>query len=147
MASDDFRVFDGSKHMWFGLREPFGMIRDEVAGALKRQVPDSVVEHIAAYGKPKFLTIGKQTDDAGKITVKAFGVCFRARIDVRFNKGVDREMLDSTLTFLFRNVDGPNMQSRMHFDLHADADRMFDDEAFEQRFLAFRAPGALEAEG
>lgn len=141
MASDDFRVFDGSKHMFFGLREPFGMIRDEVESTLKRQVADSVIEHIAAYDKPKFLTIGQQTDDAGKVTVSAFGVCFRARIDVRFNKGKDRELLDSTLTFLFRGVDGPNLQSRVHFDLHGDAARYFDDKLFEQRFLAYRSDG------
>jgi hypothetical protein len=144
VARDDFRVFDGSKHMFFGVREPFGMIRDEVEIAFKRQVPDSVIEHIGAYDKPKFLTIGMRTDDKKKVTVSAFGVCFRARIEVRFNAGADREVLDATLTFLFRGVDGPNLQSRMHLDLHADADQTFNDEAFEKRFLAFRAPGALE---
>ncbi len=136
---DDFSVFDGSEHMFFGLDDPYGVIRQETEAALRRQVPDTVVESIVTYDKPKFLTSGRKVDDGKHIVVTQAGCCFRARVTATGNAGALREVLPSAVTFLSKNLDQPGKQQlRMYFDLHQDAERGFTDEVFKQRFIAFR---------
>lgn len=136
---DDFGAFTGTEHMMFGLSDPFGMIRQETEQGLRHQVPDTILERIATQGEPKFLTLGKKTDDGSHIVVSHFGFCVRARLSVSFARGTQREEIESLLTFLFGNVDQPGAERcRTHFDLHGDAERNFTDEAFRARFIAFR---------
>ena len=133
---DDFGVFAGSEHMFFGMVDPFGAIRSELADQLARQVPDTTIDSIRTYDTPKWLTIAKRVEQ--DMVVAYFGVCFRAR--VRVTLGYGHEDLDATLTFLFGRWDEPQSQRlRTYFDLHGDADRGFTDELFRERFLAFRA--------
>jgi hypothetical protein len=41
-ARDDFGVFEGSEHMFYGLSDPFALIRAEVESSLKAQVADAL---------------------------------------------------------------------------------------------------------
>jgi hypothetical protein len=137
---DDFSPFAGSEHMFFGLRDPFGLIRSEVEGALREQVPDTRVVSIAMQGKPKFLTLGRKTDDDKQVVVTHFAFCLRARLAVLFDEQRKGEVIEATLSFLFGNVDRAGAERfRRHFDLHGDADAHFDDEKLKERFLAFRS--------
>lgn len=139
---DDFSAFAGSEQMFFGLRDPFGMMRSEVESALREQVPDTEVASIAIIDQPKFLTLGRKTDDGQSAIVTHFGVCARAKLAVLFDQQRKGELIEATLTYLFGNVDVPGSQTcRTHFDLHADADRHFEDEVFKRRFLTFRDVG------
>ncbi len=138
--NDDFTAFEGSEHMFFGLRDPFGLIRSEVEDALCEQVKDTRVVSIATLEAPKFLTLGRKTEDASSVVVTHFAFCLRARIAVLFDDERKGELIEATLSFLFGNVDRPGEERfRRHFDLHADASTHFDDEQLKQRFLAFRA--------
>ena len=142
---DDFGELAANEHMLFGLADPYRMIRDETEAALRRQVSDTEIESIVCAGTPKYLTLGKQVDGGTQVRVTFFGFCVRARVALTYNAGRDRDELDTALTFLFGRVDEPDHQvSTMHFDLHADADRAFDDAVFHDRFIAFRARYAAE---
>jgi hypothetical protein len=138
--ADDFRAFTGSEHMFFGLQDPFGMIREETEDGLRRQVADTVLERIETFGKPKFFTLGRKTGDPSTVIVAHFAFAVRARLSVSSAAGTAREVLDAALTFLFGNVDVPGSQvCRTYFDFHDDADSAFEDEIFRDRFLEFRA--------
>jgi hypothetical protein len=140
---DDFSAFAGHEHMFFGLRDPFGLIREEVEAALREQVPDTDVVSIATLEQPKFLTLGRKADDETQMIVTHFAFCLRARVSVLFDARRKGEVIEATLTFLFGNVDSPGKQRfRRHFDVHAQAEAEFDDARFKQRFLAFRTARA-----
>ncbi|MEO8699154.1 MAG: hypothetical protein ABI867_03895 [Kofleriaceae bacterium] len=135
---DDFAVFADREHMFYGLVDPYAAFRGELVEQLCAQVPDTVVESIAAFDEPKWLTIGRRLDDGSKLVVAYWGVCFRARVAVAYGYGT--EQLTAALTFLFGRWDDPAEQRvRTYFDLGDDAERGFTAERFEQRFLAFRA--------
>lgn len=139
-AKDDFSAFDGAEHMFLGLNDPFGMIRQETETMLRRQVADSVLERIETLGEPKFLTLGRKTDDASKVVVAHFAFSVLARLHVSFAAGTKHEVIGAALTFMFGNVDVPAGATRQsHFDLHRDAQVNFTDERFQERFLSFRA--------
>jgi len=135
---DDFRAFEGREPMFFGLRDPYGLIRTEVEDALRQQVADTLVLSIATHGEPKFLTLGKKSADEQMI-VSDFAFCVRAKLTVLFDEQRKGELIETTLTFLFGNIDTNAKRFRRHIDLHAEAERCFDDDIFKQRFLAFRA--------
>jgi hypothetical protein len=140
--ADDFAAFEGSEQMFFGLRDPYGMMRSELENALREQVADTVVASIAITDKPKFLTLGRRADDGDKAIVTHFGICARAKVAVLFDEQRKGELLEATLTYLFGHVDKPgSVTCRTHFDLHDDADRHFDDEVFKRRFMTFRGTG------
>jgi hypothetical protein len=125
--------------MFFGLTDPFAMIREELEGGLREQVPDTVVEAIRVVDEPKFLTIGRKTENPSQVIVAHYGVCLRTTVDVRSNTAAPAR-LDATLTFLFGNVDRRGQEkARTTFDLNADAAGGFNDDLFKQRFLQFRA--------
>jgi hypothetical protein len=125
--------------MFYGLSEPFVLVREEVERALREQVADTIVDAIVAHDTPKFLTLGRKIGDGRHVVVTWFGTCFRARVAVRYDGGRQREQLDATLTLLCGRVDEPGKQvARWYVDLHRDAESWFNDEAFKQRFLNFR---------
>jgi hypothetical protein len=139
VPGDDFRAFAGAEHMFFGLKDPFGTIRQETEAELRRQVADTVLERIETFGEPKFLTLGKKTQNPSKVVVAHFAFSVLARLYVTSAAGTHREVLDAALTFMFGNVDVPaSTTSQTHFDLHGDAQRNFTDDRFKERFLAFR---------
>jgi hypothetical protein len=136
---DDFRVFAGNEHMFFTLRDPYRTIRDETEAALRRQVADTAITSITCTDPPKFLTLGKKIDDGTRIAVSFFAFCLRARIALTYDAGQQHDELSATLSFLFGRIDEPGHEtSRVHVDVHADAERAFTDEGFQQRFVAFR---------
>src|SRR5689334_12077589 len=94
---DDFTPFAGSEHMFFGLRDPFGLIREEVEEGLREQVPDTEVVSIATLEKPKFLTLGRKTDDENRVVVTHFAFCLRARLTVLFDERRKGEVIEATL--------------------------------------------------
>ncbi len=137
--ADDFAVFAGSEHMFFGLRDPFAFIRAEVASELRAQVADSELDAIKTFDVPKFLTLGRKIDDGQKMIVTHFGFAVRAKLHVRYDQGRKSEIIDATLTFLFAHVDRPDaIKARNHFDVHAEAAQRFTDDEFRRRFVAFR---------
>lgn len=126
--------------MFFRLKDPFGMIREEVESVLRAQIPDTEVVSIATFGQPKFLTLGRKDGDGSLAVVTHFGFCVRAKLSVLFDQLRKGEVIESAITFLFANVDQPGAEKcRTFLDMHAEAEAMFDDEVFKQRFLAFRA--------
>lgn len=135
---DDFSAFQGQEHMFFGLRDPLGMIRSEVEDALREQIADTEVLSIQTSGEPKFLTLGRKSDDGQTMVVTHFGFAVRAKLTVLFDERRKGEVLESLLTFLFGDVDTNRRRFRRFFDLHEEAERCFDDAVFKQRFLAFR---------
>lgn len=136
---DDFSVFAGSEHMFYGLADPYGMIRDLTQESLQRQVSDAAIEHIKCSGAPKWLTMGRKLDDGKRMIVTHFAFCVQARIAVTSRGGRDREEMDATMTFLLGKMDEPGKQvSSMYLDLHEDAQARFDDKVLQQRFAAFR---------
>lgn len=137
---DDFRAFADHEHMFFGLHDPYRMIREELLEILRRQVPDSVLDGIVVRDQPKFLTIGKKTDDAQKVIVAHFGFCISTLLAVSHAGGTRRDRLPATATFLFGQVDRPGAERmQIHLDLAADAEPAFDDTVFQDRLRAFRA--------
>jgi len=81
-------------------------------------------------------------DDGKHAVVTHFGFCARARLAVLFDEQRKGELIEATLTFMFGNVDVSGSQTcRTHFDLHADADRHYDDDVFKSRFMTFRGIG------
>lgn len=141
MSADDWSAFAGNEHMFFGLADPYGLIREELERGLRQQVADTVVESIVTHGTPKYLTIGKRlTEGSSKVVVAHFAFCVAATVSLHYAGGQKRETLPVALTFAFGRVDEPGRQtSRSWFDLHDDAARAFDDEVLKERFLAFRA--------
>lgn len=140
--NDDFSAFDGQEQMFFGLRDPYGTIRAEIENALREQVPDTELASVAIIDKPKFLTLGRRSEDGQHAVVTHFGFCARAKLAVLFDERRKGELIEATLTYLFGNVDVAGSQTcRTHFDLHEDADRHFDDEIFKRRFMTFRGTG------
>ena len=136
---DDFTAFAGAEHMLFQLRDPYRMIREEVEAGLRRQVQDTEVTAIACGEHPKFLTLGRKTDDGASILVSHFGFCVRARIALTYDAGAGREELAAALTFLFGRVDEPGRETRRVFlDVHGDAEQAYTDEGFQARFVKFR---------
>lgn len=136
---DDFGCFAGSEHMFFGIREPFGLIREQVENMFRSQVASSRIHSIRAEGEPKFLTIGRRSEpDDGMVVVSHFAMCFRCSVDVESDE--HREpALRCTMMMAFGDVDKRGeARMRAWMDLHADADAAFDDEVFRQRFLEFR---------
>jgi hypothetical protein len=124
--------------MFYGMVDPFGAMRGELADQLRAQVADTEVESIRCFGEPKWLTIGKRVDDSTELVVAYFGVCYRAHVAVAVGYG--REQLDATLTFLFGRWDDPvHQRCRTYFDFHQDAETGHADDRFRERFLAFRA--------
>jgi hypothetical protein len=139
-AVDDFGAFAGVEHMFFGLQDPFEMIRQETEAVLRRQVADTVLERIETCGEPKFLTLAKETDDPSKVIVAHFAFSVLARLYVASAGGAHREVIDAALTFMFGNIDVPASSTcRAHFDLHGEAQLNFTHDRFEGRFLAFRS--------
>ncbi|MDF3067919.1 MAG: hypothetical protein K0R38_3520 [Polyangiaceae bacterium] len=134
---DDFCAFEGREHMFFGLRDPFGLIRSEVEDALRAQIADTEVLSIATLGEPKFLTLGRKAEDE-KVIVTHFGFAVRAKLTVLFDERRKGELIDALLTFLFGDVDTNEKRYRRFIDVHEEAERGFDDAAFKERFLAFR---------
>ena len=140
--ADDFRIFEGTEHMFFGLPDPFAVIREETEAGLKRQVADTELISIVAHGEPKFIATGAQSPD-GTMHATDFGFCFRATMTVAFNQGRSEEVLEAALTFLFGGLNRrEGVRLKTHSDLHAEADRNFREELFEQRFRAFCAEQA-----
>jgi hypothetical protein len=136
---DDFRVFAGNEHMFFTLRDPYRMIRDEIEASLRRQVSDTEIISIACTDPPKFLTLGKKIGDGTRVAVSFFAFCVRTRIALTYDAGQQRDELSATLSFLFGRIDEPGREtSRIHVDVQADAERAFTDEVFQERFAAFR---------
>ncbi|MFV8750252.1 hypothetical protein ACNOYE_06850 [Nannocystaceae bacterium ST9] len=135
---DDFSVFADVEHMFFGLTDPFALIRDEITESLTRQVASTRVESIRCAGEPKFLTLGRRRDDEpDTLIVTYFACCFRCSIEVA--TAADRERLDATVTLCFGEVDRPGHERMRSFlDVHADAERAFEDAEFQLRFLGFR---------
>jgi hypothetical protein len=137
---DDFSGFAGAEHMFFGLEQPFQMIRRHVEDGLREQVADTVVDAIVMEGEPKFLTLGRKTEDARTVIVGHFGFCLMARLTLSCNGGRTRETLPAALTFLFGNVDKKDdTRMQTHFDPHGDASAGFDEATFKRRLLEFRA--------
>ncbi|HEY0993444.1 MAG TPA: hypothetical protein VGD80_40605 [Kofleriaceae bacterium] len=140
---DDFSVFADTEHMFFTLRDPYRLIRDETEAGLRRQVSDTEVSSIVCGGVPKFLTIGRKLDGGARIAVTWFAFCVQARIALTCDAGRQRDELGATLTFLFGRIDEPGREaSRVFIDLHNDAEPCFTDEVFQERFVAFRAEAA-----
>ena len=136
---DDFSVFAANEQMFFTLRDPYRMMRDEVEAGLRRQVADTEVTAIACSDAPKYLTLGRKIEDGTRIAVAYFAFCVRAQIALTYDGGQQRDELPATLTFLFGRVDEPGREmSRVYIDVHGDAERNFTDDAFQQRFIAFR---------
>jgi hypothetical protein len=133
---DDFSAFRGHEHMFFGLRDPFGLLRSEVEASLRQQLADTEVLSIATLGEPKFLTLGRKEGE--QVIVSQFAFAVRARLTVLFDERRKGEVLEATLTFLFGGVDTADKRFRRFIDLHEEGERCFDDAVFKERFLAFR---------
>lgn len=136
---DDFRAFAEVEHMFYGLADPYRLIRSETEAGMRRQVSDTEIDSIVCAPGVKFLTLGRKIEDGARMIVTFFGFCVRTRIALRYAAGTEHDELDATLTFLFGRIDEPGAQvSTVHFDLHGDAERALDDTVFQQRFVAFR---------
>ncbi len=135
---DDFSAFQGHEHMFFGLRDPFGLVRSEVEEGLRQQIPDTEVLSIATLGEPKFLTLGRKLNDGEQMEVTHFAFAVRAKLTVLFDERRKGEVIEALLTFLFGDVDTSEKRYRRFFDVHDEAERCFDDAVFKERFLAFR---------
>lgn len=135
---DDFSIFAESAHMFFGLEDPYRLVREEIADALTRQVPNTTVDAIVCYGEPKWLTLGrKQDDDPQHLIVGHYAVCFRCQVEVTTPRRP--ENLEATVTLLFCDIDKPGEERmRLSMDIHRDADDAYRDDVFERRFLEFR---------
>ena len=100
--TDDFSAFAGQEHMFFRLKDPFGMIREEVESVLRAQVPDTEVVSVATFEQPKFLTLGRKDGDGSLAVVTHFGFCVRAKLSVLFDQQRKGEVIDSAITFRAR---------------------------------------------
>ncbi|HEU0030760.1 MAG TPA: hypothetical protein VFQ53_09005 [Kofleriaceae bacterium] len=137
---DDFAAFADAEHLFHGLDDPYGLIREEVERVLAAENPDTAVERIATTGAPRWRTAVHRVPGTDRLVVTAFGFCVRARIAVTI--GYAHEDIDAALTFLFAHIDDPSgAHCRTHFDLHAAAAAGDDDSVLDARFLAFRDAG------
>lgn len=135
---DDFGIFEDHEHMFFGIGDPFAMIREETTNILQQQVPGTEIESIQCHGEPNWLTLGRKIpDDPQHIVLGHFAFCFRCKLSVAAPGGA--EVLDATMTFMFGDMDKPGEQKmRVDMALHADAAAAITPDAFQQRFLEFR---------
>lgn len=135
---DDFSIFDDHAHMFFNLKDPFELIRDQVEETLRAQVEGTQVASIRAHGEPKWLTLGRKVpDQPDKVAVGHFALCFLCSIAVE-SPG-HAESLEAAVTLAFRDIDRPGEERmRLWMDLFADAEAAHRDETLEERFLAFR---------
>lgn len=125
--------------MFFGVRDPFSYMRDQVESGLRKQKKDSVLNAVKGFDTPKFLTIGRGADKNKNLVVTHFGTCYRARLYVTHDQGAHSE-IDATLTFLFGDVHLRGVEkNRNYIDLGTDAEKAFHEDEFRQRFLTFRA--------
>lgn len=146
---DDFSVFADSRHMFFGLDEPFAYIRSQIEGALLGQVQGSVVDAIRAR-EPRFLTMGRKVDDGRSMVVTHSGCCFRADIAASWPAGDERAsaQLEGTFTMFFGGLDSEeDLSVRIFLDLGEDAEEGHSEARFQQRMLAFRLGVDDEPEG
>jgi len=135
---DDFRVLQDSEHMLFGLDDPYGVIRREVARYLQTVTPDLEVERIACHGDPKWLTITRRLGTTTTMTVTGFGLCLHATITS--GVGYASDQAAAVITLLCVRWDEPARELvRAFVDLGADGEAGFTDEAFQHRLLAFRS--------
>lgn len=137
--ADDFSIFAETEHMFFGLAEPFTVIREELEEVFVSQVESSRLHAITARGEPKFLTMGyRSEEDEDKVVVTHYGACFQALVDVENDEDREPE-LPITMTLCVGKLDQPGSES-MQTWVHVldDADAAFEQETFEQRFMAFR---------
>jgi len=133
---DDFRIFEGSEHMFHGLDDPYGYVRKEIEKGLSAQVPGTTVPSLRAHGEPKWLTIGKRLDgEPEKIAVTGYAVCFHLTIEAATPQRT--HTLEATFTLAFAVFDA-EARVRPWIDLHDDADAAYEDETIKTRFLAFR---------
>jgi hypothetical protein len=143
-SRDDFRVLDEHRHMFFGLSDPYGLLRSVVSDGLREQVQDTEVVSIRAHGEPSWLTAGVRHPEApSQLVVTRFGLAVRASLHARSESlGLD-QVLEAGITLLFARVNERGReQSRSFLDLHADAERTL--ERFESRFLAHGREQASE---
>lgn len=146
--ADDFGVFAGNEHMFFGLRHPFVLIRTQTEAELGRHTTGTALDALKTFDAPKFLTLGRKTADGSRVLVTHFGVSVRAKLHVARDGGSVREIIDAVLTFLFANVDQLGAERfRTHFDLHAAAEAHFTQDVFYERFLIFRLDTLEESSG
>jgi hypothetical protein len=90
---DDFRGFEGKEHMFFGLVDPFRIIRRDLEEGFAKQVQDTVVEAITMQGEPRFLTLGRRTSEDAMVIVTSFAFCLRAAVSVTYAGGERHETL------------------------------------------------------
>lgn len=141
-TTDDWSAFAGNEHQFFGLVKPFAFIRTDVEEGLRGQVPDTVVVAIRTRGTPRFLTLGKKTDDSHMI-VSFFGWAVQAQIEAT-SAGASHT-LEATITNVFGRVDERGHEThRSWIDLGPDAAHGYEEATFEARFLAFRAEHVTE---
>jgi hypothetical protein len=139
-SRDDFSVCNGTEHMFVGFSDPYALVRSEIEAGLCAKVPDTVIDSVVAFDTPKFLTVGRKTNDGAHLVVSCAGFCVATRLSVRYDGGQKKEVLVAAVTFLLGRIDEPGQQCmRAHFDLHGEFRRGFTDDAFEARFQQFRA--------
>ncbi len=135
---DDFSPFEGSEHMFFGLDDPFGYIRQHLEEVLTSQVPSTRINSIRCHGEPKFLTLGRKLeDDPDKVVVTYCASCFQCTIDVETDE--HREQLPSTVTLCLGEIDrADDQRAQLFLHIYHDADPAFEEDEFRARFLEFR---------
>jgi hypothetical protein len=134
---DDFRVFDGQEHMFFGIANPWGFIRYEIEEALRSSPPHFQVEQITAYDTPKFLTLCREADADGNATISHYGFSFKAKLKVSHPQVGTDVVMDMIMTCFFADIDQPKPRKVAIFDLK-NTEGKFTDEIFTERFIQFR---------
>jgi hypothetical protein len=136
-TEDDFQIFGGQEHMFFGIANPYEFIRYEIEEALRNAPPHLKVEQIAAYGNPKWVTLVRQADAGGNAPISHYGVSFKAKLIVSHPQALANGVVDVVMTFFFGNIDRPEPRKKSIFDLK-NTEHKFRDELFTERFIAFR---------
>jgi hypothetical protein len=136
---DEFAGFAGNEHMFFGLADPYGLIRGELERGLREQVPDTAIASIQMGGEPLFLTLARQEGDSAVVTHFAF--CLQALVSLSYAGGSKSESWPAALTFLFAHVDQPaaRRKLRTYFDLHDETKVGYTAEKLKERLLKLRA--------
>lgn len=138
---DDFGVLEGTEHLLHGLDDPYAVIRREVVTYLRLDAPDTVVDKIAAYGDPKWVTVNRR--DGDQLTVTGFALGLRARLTSTV--GYAAEDADATITLLCVRWDEPEEALvRAFVDVGDDAGAGYTDEAIQTRLFAFRTEVAAD---
>ena len=124
--------------MFFGLDEPYAMIRAQIEETLRAQVAGTEVAAIRGLGEPLWVSLGRKLEaEPDKVQIGHFAFCFRCALDLGTPRG--RERLQACVTFMFRDIDiEGGAQSRYFLDLGEDADKAFDKDILTHRFLEFR---------